>query len=91
MRHVKRYQLVLSCFLLAFVFFYACTGGNDTSKDLPGTISYNYDVRPILSDKCFNCHGPDANKREAGLRLDIAAEAYKALREHPAKHADCSR
>jgi hypothetical protein len=87
MRHVKRYQLVLSCFLLAFGFFYACTGGNDPAKDIPGTISYNYDVRPILSDKCFNCHGPDANKREAGLRLDIAAEAYKALREHPGKHA----
>ncbi|MES2371174.1 MAG: PSD1 and planctomycete cytochrome C domain-containing protein [Bacteroidota bacterium] len=84
---MKRYQLVLSCFLLAFGFFYACTGSNDPVKDIPGTISYNYDVRPILSDKCFNCHGPDANKREAGLRLDIAAEAYKALREHLGKHA----
>ncbi|CAG5067505.1 hypothetical protein DYBT9623_00226 [Dyadobacter sp. CECT 9623] len=42
-------------------------------------ISYNYQVRPILSDKCFACHGPDANKREAGLRLDIAENAYSAL------------
>lgn len=50
-------------------------------------ISYNFQVRPILSDKCFNCHGPDANKREAGLRLDIAAEAYKALKDHPRAHA----
>lgn len=52
-----------------------------------GKISYNFQVRPILSDKCFNCHGPDANKREAGLRLDIEAEAYKALKENPQAHA----
>ncbi|MFP6584512.1 MAG: PSD1 and planctomycete cytochrome C domain-containing protein [Candidatus Hydrogenedentota bacterium] len=34
------------------------------------TIEFNRDVRPIISDKCFACHGPDANKREAELRLD---------------------
>ncbi|MGY6543324.1 PSD1 and planctomycete cytochrome C domain-containing protein [Arthrospiribacter ruber] len=50
-------------------------------------ISYNFHVRPILSDKCFACHGPDANKREAGLRLDIASSAYEALRVNPEKHA----
>jgi hypothetical protein len=50
-------------------------------------ISYNFDIRPILSDKCLACHGPDANKREAGLRLDIASEAYKALKENPGAHA----
>lgn len=54
---------------------------------IPEKISYNFHVRPILSDKCFACHGPDANKREAGLRLDIEAEAYKALKENPAAHA----
>jgi hypothetical protein len=50
-------------------------------------ISYNFQIRPILSDKCYACHGPDANKREASLRLDIAEEAYKALKEHPRAHA----
>ena len=34
-------------------------------------ISFNRDVRPILSDHCFTCHGPDAGKRKAKLRLDV--------------------
>jgi hypothetical protein len=47
------------------------------------TISYNFHIRPILSDKCFKCHGPDAGHREAGLRLDIADSAFAPLRETP--------
>ncbi|HSU55514.1 MAG TPA: PSD1 and planctomycete cytochrome C domain-containing protein [Candidatus Dormibacteraeota bacterium] len=41
------------------------------------SISYNRDVRPILSDNCFYCHGPDPNKRKAKMRLDIREEALK--------------
>ena len=36
----------------------------------PNRLSYNRDVRPILAGSCFACHGPDSNRREAGLRLD---------------------
>lgn len=56
-------------------------------EHLPDQVSYNFDIRPILSDKCFKCHGPDANKRQVGLRLDIAENAYKALDENPSWHA----
>src|ERR1700722_1403801 len=39
-------------------------------------IDYNWDVRPILSDNCYRCHGPDAKRRQAGLRLDQQEGAY---------------
>ncbi|MEO5602414.1 MAG: PSD1 and planctomycete cytochrome C domain-containing protein [Cyclobacteriaceae bacterium] len=57
------------------------------AETIPDSISYNFDIRPILSDKCYACHGPDANKRQAGLRLDLAENAYKALDENPTAHA----
>jgi hypothetical protein len=46
----------------------------------PKKVDFNYQIRPILSDKCYNCHGPDARKRKAGLRLDTKEGAFAKLR-----------
>src|SRR4051812_33414282 len=53
----------------------------DTAAAKP--IEFNRDIRPILSDNCFACHGPDDNKRKAKLRLDRKEDAFK-----PAKSGD---
>ncbi|MGV8879839.1 MAG: PSD1 and planctomycete cytochrome C domain-containing protein [Sphingobacteriaceae bacterium] len=87
-------RIYIFCIVFALGSFFLAIASCNQVSDKPGTaeaipeeISYNFNIRPILSDKCFKCHGPDANKREAGLRLDIADSAYKALKETPDAHA----
>ena len=45
------------------------------AKNSADKVSFNQDVRPILSNHCFACHGPDESKRDSGVRLDVADEA----------------
>jgi mono/diheme cytochrome c family protein len=54
---------------------------------LPEVVSYNRDVRPVLSQNCFRCHGQDAASRKVGLRLDIPEIAYGELAKNRGKHA----
>jgi hypothetical protein len=84
------YLLFVICAGFFLVGIIGCnrSGGNQqAAEEIPDTVSYNFNIRPIFSDKCFKCHGPDANKREAGLRLDIPEEAFKALQDNPKAHA----
>lgn len=69
---------ICSILLLAVSCF---RGKNSDGSSIPKTVSYNFHIRPILSDKCFKCHGPDGNKRAASLRLDIADSAFAPLKE----------
>jgi hypothetical protein len=79
MRPGSIFCISVTIVLVIFCLSSCLHSANDKSPDLPDQVSYNFDIRPILSDKCFKCHGPDANHRQAHLRLDIAASAYAEL------------
>lgn len=84
MNSIMRYLIAIvsiSCPIALLSFFFSGCKSKTSKGRNSGLISYNYDVRPILSDKCFACHGPDKNKQEAGLRLDIERFAKAPLRE----------
>ncbi len=50
------------------------------------SVDFNLHIRPILSDRCFKCHGPDAGQRKANLRLDLRESALAALKDNPKAH-----
>src|SRR5690606_4271476 len=50
--------------------------GATATADSPERISFNFHIRPILSDRCYNCHGPDEENRQGGFRLDLADSAW---------------
>ena len=69
---------------LSFIFISRQSSGREAS--MPETVDYNFHIRPILSDRGFKCHGPDARQRKANLRLDTPDGAYAALKDNPQAH-----
>lgn len=60
---------------------------SEIEASLPAEIDFNFHIKPILSDRCFACHGPDENKREAGLRLDKEESALAAMGDQKSHYA----
>src|SRR6202000_3411909 len=86
----KVYYVLIICAGCILYAVYSCnrfSSNQNIAEEIPDTVSYNFNIRPILSDKCFKCHGPDANKRQAGLRLDMPESAFGALKDDPDAHA----
>jgi hypothetical protein len=79
----KHFLLITALSGAAALLVVSCFQKKGTLQKRPGNeqVSYNFDIRPILSDKCYACHGPDAKKREAGLRLDMPENAYAKLKD----------
>lgn len=75
-------SVVLAAVVTAVVVFVLIDGNKNTNA----RVDYNFDIRPIISDRCFKCHGPDARQRKANLRLDTEEGLYAALRENPNAH-----
>lgn len=93
-RQLTRFLTSASILIFGIAVFYG-SGGCKREKPvtdslqamLPQKVDFNFHIKPILSDRCFACHGPDVNKREANLRLDTeegAFAAYDSLGKHHA-------
>lgn len=72
-------SIVMIVLLMVFLFGAGLQSIAQDDSALPDEIDYNLHIKPILSDRCFICHGPDANQRKAGLRLDQSKGAYAKL------------
>ena len=81
-------KIYLSFFTVLLILCSSCKNENPqiTAMDktfgktkIPDKVDFTFHVKPIISDRCFKCHGPDKNAIEAGLSLNTAEDAYKAL------------
>src|SRR5215208_5268996 len=63
-------RLLRALAVAAVIAHVACAPKAPEVTGLPEVVDFNFHVRPILSDRCFKCHGPDDRVRKGGLRLD---------------------
>ncbi|MBN7813370.1 DUF1553 domain-containing protein [Algoriphagus sp. H41] len=89
---MKRFAEITAALALACVAMASCKPSlpepiETAYQELPEVLDFNIHVKPILSDKCFACHGPDEGKIEAGLQLHSAEAAYQELPEFPGHYA----
>ena len=78
---MKKY-IIFGILLLVAGLLYGVIDLAKAKKEKETLVSYNRDIRPVLSDKCFSCHGPDVSKIKAGLRLDLPASAFAELEKN---------
>ncbi|MEL6719398.1 MAG: c-type cytochrome domain-containing protein, partial [Bacteroidota bacterium] len=73
MPKIFTFAIIVICSL-----FFACQE-QKLPENLPERVNFNFHIQPILSNNCYQCHGPDSSSRKANLRLDIEAIAKEAL------------
>ncbi len=85
-----RQLLIYALFGSVSFLFTQCDSNPDTlvsHQAIPDKIDYNFHVKPILSDRCYACHGPDEKVRKANLRLDMKSSAFSNLDSEEERYA----
>jgi mono/diheme cytochrome c family protein len=76
----RRFQTqALGCLLMG-ILSHTAVLADGAKVDPNSKVDFNRDIRPVLSDNCYACHGPDSNKRKAGLRFDLKEAALARLK-----------
>src|SRR6185503_16794968 len=70
-------RLAVRTFVSAMLLLAAGVLCQARAGNLPEKVDFNYHIKPLLSDRCYACHGPDEKARKANLRLDQKEEAFK--------------
>lgn len=66
---------------------YTSISEDSSLKQIPDSVDFSFHIKPIISDRCFACHGPDKNAIEGGLSLNKAEDAYAPLGENKDHYA----